>query len=230
MSYGRIGDIEAQANYPALEAIDKMTLVKSRAYSRGQQILELIDYFPDQGNWSEAAYLALETSRFIEFDQGNLEFLPMPTRAHQLIVLYLYRLLWQYVESHNLGQVLTAPMPVKLWSGKFREPDIVFLARTESERFAERYPTGADLVMEVVSGSGIDRERDLVIKRQEYAEAGIPEYWIVDPQEEQITVCHLAAGSDEYEEVGVYGPGEQAKSVLLAGFGVEVTAVFAAAD
>jgi Uma2 family endonuclease len=212
MSYGRIGDIEAQANYPALEAIDKMTLVKSRAYSRGQQILELIDHFPDQGNWSEAAYLALETSRFIEFDQGNLEFLPMPTRAHQLIVLYLYRLLWQYVESHNLGQVLTAPMPVKLWAGKFREPDIVFLARTESERFAERYPKGADLVMEVVSGSGIDRERDLVIKRQEYAEAGIPEYWIVDPQEEQITVCHLAAGSDEYEEVGTYGPWEQAES------------------
>lgn len=81
-----------------------------------------------------------------------------------------------------------------------------------------------------MQGSGIDRERDLVVKRQEYAEAGIPEYWIVDPQEAQITVCHLAAGSDEYEEVGVYKPGERAESVLLAGFGVMVTAVFEAAD
>jgi Uma2 family endonuclease len=102
------------------------------------------------------------------------------------------------------------------------------LAENRAERFADRYPTGADLVMEVVSGSGIDRERDLVIKRHEYAQAGIPEYWIVDPQEEQIIVCHLAG--ELYEEVGVYGPGEHAESVTLAGFGVEVTAVFAAAS
>ena len=208
-----------------------MALIKSREYARGRPILHLVnDYFPDQGRWSEADYLALETSQFVEFDQGNLEFLPMPTRAHQLIVLYLYRLLWHYVETHQLGQVLTAPMPVKLWAGKFREPDIVFLAQTESERFNERYPQGADLVMEVVSGSGIDRQRDLVVKRQEYAEAGIPEYWIVDPQEAQITVCTLPEDGDAYAEAGVYGPGERAESVLLAGFGAEVTAVFEAAD
>lgn len=69
----------------------------------------------------------------------------------------------------------------------------------------------------------------MVVKRQECAEAGIPEYWIVDPQEEQITVCHLAADNEAYKEAGVYGPGEQVESVLLAGFGVGVTAVFAAA-
>jgi Uma2 family endonuclease len=210
-----------------MEARMDTTPVKSREYQPGEPILELIDYFPEQGTWSETAYLALETSRFVEFDCGNLEFLPMPTRAHQLIVLYLYRLLWQFVEAQDLGQVLTAPMPVKLWSNKYREPDIIFLAKTKSERFVDRYPQGADLVMEVVSGSGIDRERDLVIKRSEYAQAGIPEYWIVDPQEEQIIVCHLVG--DAYEEAGVYSLGEQAQSVLLDGFEVGVTAVFEAA-
>jgi Uma2 family endonuclease len=202
------------------------TLVKSREYQQGEPILELVDYFPEQGRWSESAYLALHTSRLIEYDDGILEFPPMPTISHQDIVLYLYELLKNFVINAGLGKVYVAPLRVRLWPRKYREPDIVFLSQ---ERLAQTidYPAGADLVMEVVSGSGIDRERDLVIKRQEYAEAGIPEYWIVDPQEEQIIVCHLAG--ELYEEAGVYGPGEQVESVTLAGFGVEVTAVFAAA-
>ena len=53
----------------------------------------------------------------------------------------------------------------------------------------EQFSLGADLVIEVVSDQG--RPRDLEIKRQEYAQAGIPEYWIVDPQLEQITVLAL---------------------------------------
>jgi hypothetical protein len=65
------------------------------------------------------------------------------------------------------------------------------------------YWTGADLVIEVVSPD--DPQRDLVTKRSEYAQAGIPEYWIVDPQTETITVLRLEDA--RYVEHGVFRPG-----------------------
>ncbi len=82
--------------------------------------------------------------------------------------------------------------------------------------------TGADLVAEVVSPD--NPGRDLVEKRIDYAEAGIPEYWIADPRDETITV--LSLWEDAYVEHGVFVRGDTATSPLLEGFAVDVTAVF----
>jgi Uma2 family endonuclease len=82
--------------------------------------------------------------------------------------------------------------------------------------------------MEIVSGSKVDRERDLIEKRSDYAQAAIPEYWIVDPETETITVLTLPAGQTEYAVHGEFKPGQQATSKLLDGFTVDVAACFAA--
>jgi Uma2 family endonuclease len=63
-----------------------------------------------------------------------------------------------------------------------------------------------------------------VTKRREYAEAGIPEYWIVDPGERTIAVLHLTDG--EYAVDGPFRAGQEAASRLLAGFKADVQAVF----
>ena len=101
---------------------------------------------------------------------------------------------------------------------------IIYLS---NERVAEteRYPQGADLAIEVVSPD--DPGRDYETKRREYAEAGIPEYWIVDPQKRVITVLVLADAV--YRVHGEFTPEQQAPSVLLEGFAVDVVEVFAAA-
>ena len=75
--------------------------------------------------------------------------------------------------------------------------------------------------MEVVSPD--DPKRDLVRKRREYARAGIPEYWIVNPAAEQILVLRLAGTA--YVEHGVFARGTPATSALLEGFTVAVAAV-----
>ncbi len=182
---------------------------------------------PLQGEWTEAQYLALNGSRLVEFSDGCLEVLPMPTIFHQLIVIHLHSLLRDFIRSRASELALLAPLPVHLWPGKYREPDVLYL-RPERLRNDPRYPEGADLVMEVVS-DGVsdgdeDRRRDLVIKRQEYATAGIAEYWIVDPLEQRITVLTLAGQA--YQVHGIFAPGQQASSVLLAGFELDVEAVF----
>ncbi len=184
---------------------------------------EIAQLFPAQGQWSEEEYLALETNHLVEFSHGLLEFPPMPTPKHQFTLSLLLRLLDGFVTAHNLGVVLPASLRVRLWPGKIREPDLVFVLTENFDRFDERFCDGADLVVEVVSGSAQDRRRDLVTKRREYERAGISEYWLVDPQEESITVLHLV--DDAYVEHGVFRRGERATSVLLAGFEADVADV-----
>ena len=79
--------------------------------------------------------------------------------------------------------------------------------------------------MEIVNPD--DPERDTRTKRRDYAEARIPEYWIVNPLDETITV--LTLNGDAYAEHGVFGRGQRADSACLDGFAVAVADVFDAA-
>jgi len=181
--------------------------------------------FPAQGDWTAEDYFALDTNRLVEFSDGCIEVLPIPTTSHQLLVATLYGLLLAFATSRNLGTVLFAALRVRLGPNKFREPDVVFMGKKHADRIGEKFWKGADLVMEVVSGGKKDRHRDLVTKRREYAHAGIPEYWIVDPKQERITVLRL--DGQQYAEHGVFAKGTVATSALLKGFHVDVTAAFA---
>jgi len=78
--------------------------------------------------------------------------------------------------------------------------------------------------MEVVSAD--DPNRDLIEKRDDYARAEIPEYWIVDPRDRSVTVLTLDQTSRGYHESCRVSDGESACSVLLDGFSVPVSEVF----
>ncbi|MFP4435992.1 MAG: Uma2 family endonuclease [Chloroflexaceae bacterium] len=91
-------------------------------------------------------------------------------------------------------------------------------------RRQHRYWPGADLVVEIVSPD--NPERDTRVKRADYAEAGIPEYWIVNSEAAAITV--LTPADNSYREHGLFRRGETATSLLLPGFAVAVDAVLAA--
>lgn len=185
---------------------------------------EIARLFPAQGTWSEEEYLTLTqgTNHLIEFSHGNLEFLPMPTRTHQKIVFFLSQLLYAFLSTRGLGTVLFAPLRVRLWEGKFREPDLVVMLAEHRDREHEAFFDGADLVIEVVSDD--DPDRDLVTKRREYAQAGIPEYWIIEPQVEMLSVLRL--DQNQYVEYGRFGRGTIATSALLGEFAIDVTLMF----
>jgi Uma2 family endonuclease len=193
----------------------------------GEPTWDIARLFPAQGQWTEAEYLALETNQLIELTDGSLDFLPMPTLFHQLIVRYLFDLLRLFAQTHKAGDVFFAPLRIRLWSGKIREPDIVLLTAARIIGLREP-PRGADLAIEVVSDFPEDRNRDLITKREEYARAGIGEYWIVDPELGTITV--LVLEGDQYRLHGEFAVGVRASSVVLPGFEVDVASVFAAGE
>jgi Uma2 family endonuclease len=205
-------------------------LAKTRKQAMNGQLAEpawdVALLYPLQGHWSEDDYLALDGDRTFELSNGNLEVLPMPTTSHAVLIRFFFRLLDDLATSSKLGLTLPGGIRVQLWSGEFRVPDVVFMLAKNRNRAEEEFWLGADLVMEVVSGSSKDRTRDLVTKKAEYARAGIQEYWIVDPKRKVITVLTLKG--KKYEVHGEFKKGMTATSLLLPGYQVDVTAAFAA--
>ena len=183
----------------------------------------VLDLAPIQGLWTEAQYLKLTdySRRLLEFTDGSIEVLPMPTDRHQVISRFLLFALFTFVQ-HLSGTVLYAPLRLQIRAGKFREPDLLLVRDTNDPRRQNAYWLGADLVVEIVSPD--DPERDTKVKRAEYAEAGILEYWIVNPENETITILRLEG--ERYAEHGIFGRGDTASSALLTGFVVHVNAVF----
>jgi len=181
-----------------------------------------LDLLPLQGLWTEAQYLTLtdQTNHMIEFTDGVIEVLPMPTRKHQAISRLLFLALFTFVQRLG-GTVFYAPLRVQIRPGKYREPDLLLLLDAKDPRNQDAFWLGADLLVEIVSR--VDPERDTKAKRIDYAQARIPEYWIVNQEEETITVLTLSG--DAYVEHGVLRRGETAHSALLAGFSVGFDAV-----
>jgi Uma2 family endonuclease len=182
-----------------------------------------LDLEPLQGLWSVEQYLRLsnQTNQLIEFTDGVIEVLPMPTKYHQAISRLLFLALLGVAQRLG-GDVFYVPLRIQVRPGKFREPDLLLILDKNDPRAQNEFWLGADLVVEIVSPD--KPKRDIEEKPRDYAEARIPEYWIVNPLDETITVLMLA--DDAYAEHGVFRRGETATSALLPGFTVLVDSVF----
>jgi Uma2 family endonuclease len=191
---------------------------------------EVATLFPEQGEWSEAEYLDLtdHASRRIEFTDGRLEFLSMPTEVHEAIVRFLFLALYGFVSPKQLGQVYFNGIRLRIRPSKVRLPDIIFLHQNHFHARHNRVWDGVDLVMEVVSEDPKDRERDYQQKVADYAEAKVAEYWIIDPQRERVFLRRL--DGDHYAIHGEFARGQRATSALLEGFEIDVTALLAVAE
>ena len=182
----------------------------------------IVSLEPLQGMWTTEQYLTMtdHSQRLLEFTDGYIEVLPMPTDKHQVISRFLLFALFAFVQPLG-GTVIYAPLRLLIRNGKYREPDLLILRDANDPRRQNRYWLGADLVVEIVSPD--NPERDIKDKRIDYAEASVTEYWIVNPDTATITV--LALHQDVYTEHGIYQRGGVAESALLEGFTVSVDAV-----
>ena len=207
-----------------------MVAIPKRANSQtpddAEPVWDIARLFPSQGVWAEWEYLALETNHLVEFTDGYIEVLPMTKPAHQRIVRYLLIHVHNYVDGLGIGEALMAPTRIRLRDGMFREPDVLVMLTEHAARKGEGFWEGADIVMEVVSPDAGSHERDYTKKRAAYAEGGVAEYWIIDPQEKRILVLKLVDG--EYIVHGEFTTG-RADSALLAGFSIDVDAVWVGA-
>lgn len=173
--------------------------------------------WPPQGEWTEADFLALpESNQIIELSEGEIWIMPPPSYMHQRVVDNFHSLLKAFVQANDLGRTIFAPLAVRLWDGKIREPDVMFYSKAHLERLGGTISGVPDLVAEVISPRTrrIDREE----KFGEYARAGVAEYWLIDPETHTAEVYTL--------DNGVYALHSHTQSALLDGFAVSVEALF----
>lgn len=182
-----------------------------------------IDLAALQGLWIVEQYLKLtnQTNRLIEFTDGIIEVLPTPTKCHQAISKLLFLAFLAVVQRLG-GDVFYAPLRLQVRPGAFREPDLLLIIDKNDPRTQDAHWLGADLVVEIVSPD--KPKRDTEEKPLDYATAGIPEYWIVNPLNDTITV--LVLDGETYGEHGVFQRGQRVVSKLLNGFSVSVDEVF----
>lgn len=129
------------------------------------------------------AYLDLDyEGGIVEWVNGEVIFHDMPTHTHQTVIEFLHILLGLFVRLHQMGLVRIAAYPMRAKEGgSGREPDVLFVTNEHMDRVTEKQLKGpADLAVEVVSDDSTTRDRR--DKFSEYEEAGIREYWIIDPR------------------------------------------------
>lgn len=150
--------------------------------------------------WTVEEYLAIANSEtgYVEFSEGKVVTWPMPTSGHQRIASWFYRLLFAWALKHG-GEAFYAPYPVRLWAQKLREPDVLLYTAAHVDRIQTQFGGPPDLVVEVLSPS--TAYADLNDKVIEYAQAGIPEYWVADVETPRLQQFVLVGAAYELRVV-----------------------------
>jgi Uma2 family endonuclease len=182
--------------------------------------------WPQQGEWTYEDYLRLpDDGQRYEVIRGFLYVTASPTYKHQYVAGRFYRQVDAFVEDHRLGVVLMAPFDVLLpfGIGTPVEPDVVFFrAGNEPHWEAKNFQGVPDLVAEVLSPK--TRRRDQKVKLEAYRDAGVPEYWMLDPDSRRVVVHVLR--SRTYAELCRGGIDDEVWSSVLPGFRLKVVSLF----
>lgn len=148
---------------------------------------------------------------------------PVPGTRHQRIASRLTALLFEMLENKNHGVVLGAPCNVMLSPWDIVQPDILFIRKNRIGIIDERIILGPpDLAVEILSDDS--RERDTRVKRRIYADSGVREFWIVDPDAE--TIESLVWSELGYFSVGCREKNSLFSSPLLSGPELPLSRIF----
>ena len=163
--------------------------------------------------------------RKMELDGGVLYIMPRPRKVHWFLQDRLSFHLNQYLDgfavppAETFGDVLIA---LHLERRILLAPDLTIVligsAVVSDELVFEGTP---DIVVEILSS---DRRRDLVRKRQLYAAAGVPEYWIFDPVNDDALLLELRDG--EYVQRARLDAGGTVTTPRLPGLSIPLADVF----
>ncbi|MBQ1923982.1 MAG: Uma2 family endonuclease, partial [Lachnospiraceae bacterium] len=154
------------------------------------------------GEYTLDDYYALPDERRVELIDGTFYDMSAPAVIHQKILGELYILFRECADAHD-GQceVFLSPCDVRLDMDNktMVQPDLLVICH-DYDLDAKRFEGAPDLVLEILSPS--TRAKDMLLKLYKYQNAGVREYWIVDPDHERVLVYDFGTDSfypDQYD-------------------------------
>ncbi len=142
-------------------------------------------------------YLKLPEEEGFRYEilDGMLVKEPVPNLHHQRIARRLLRILEDFFMIYDpLGEVFIAPVDITLSNTDVCQPDLLYISGHNSKIMEEKRINGAPhLVVEILSPA--TRTNDCIKKRMLYERLGIPHYWVVDPENKDITAYALSDGT-----------------------------------
>ncbi|HKH43915.1 MAG TPA: Uma2 family endonuclease [Thermoanaerobaculia bacterium] len=150
---------------------------------------------------------------------------PAPTPHHQGVSGALYARLWLFARQHDLGRVYSAPLDILFSIHDVAQPDLVFISNERARIIGDKNVQGTpDLVVEILSPS--TRRRDEGIKRDLYERSGVREYWLIDPERQEVRVFRRdSSGFKPAAELSATA-GDVLSTPLLPGLEIRVLEIF----
>lgn len=173
--------------------------------------------YEDYASWND-------DTRYELIDGKVYSMAPAPSPGHQSISVALASQLYNYLQGKSC-QVFTAPIDVRLSVAEnddtVVQPDII-VVRDRSKIDNKGCKGAPDMIIEIVSPSS--GKHDKVTKFNKYLQAGVREYWIVDPPDKALTVHVLEDGK---YVTSAYGETDTAPVNVLEGCMINLADVFA---
>jgi len=176
---------------------------------------------PLQGEWTYEDYAQLPDNIRYEVIKGDLYMSPAPRPIHQETLSALHVHLWQHVREKGLGKLYFSPIDVNLPNFTSPvQPDLLFIANEHKEIIKTSTIEGVpDFIAEVLSPGNLEHDRGT--KFHVYAQAGVQEYWIIDPQMCEVDVFVLRGHA--FVQLGTFGREDKIRSELFADLQLAVT-------
>lgn len=155
-----------------------------------------------------------------ELIDGELYMMGSPGRRHQRVIAEGFNTIYNHIRNHGGPcEVNVAPFAVFLFNDNdtYVEPDITVVC--DPHKLDDKGCHGApDWIVEVISPSS--RSRECLLKLRKYEQAGVREYWVIDPEREMVTVYRF-----ETDIVECYGFDDQISSSVCEGLTVNFSEV-----
>ena len=183
--------------YDTLQALESVFRVSADRIGEGVTAYQV----KKQGEYTLDDYYALPNERRVALIDGVIYDMSSPTSAHQILCTSVWRELMDYIEKKKGKCIpMVSPLDVQLDCDDktMVQPDVLVVC--DRDKIIRRCIYGApDLVVEILSPS--TRKKDMFVKLGKYMDAGVREYWMIDPDQKKVIVYDL-----EHEELpALYG-------------------------
>ena len=163
---------------------------------------------PDSGNY--------------ELHNGKIITMPTPTALHQLISMKLSIILGSFILKNQLGTLLAAPMDTIFSKNDTLQPDLLFVSNERLDIIKKQVDGAPDFVIEIASPS--NSQKELSYKKYVYETSGVREYWLINPEKQQISQYENI--DNELVRLGVWSLEDEFESKVLIDFKIKVKEIF----